>query len=684
MVNQRRLYELIHQGKSFSGHERNCSFLNLGGGAFANTSAISGFDFDDDGRAIGLLDWDRDGDLDCVVSNRTGPRLRMMMNEGADHIPDGERNFLALRLEGTESNRDGIGSRILVYLAGKDVPLMRSVYAGSGYLAQSSRWIHFGLGAQTKIEKVEVRWPHGKVQTLSTLQPNQRYVIREFGEAKPKSVPSERATVPLLEPMAAAGTETSTNSLRVALVVPLPLPSLRWEGGDENPGMSESIQADAEGPLLLNLWSMRCRPCLEELKAWGILARSKKLSKLRIVGLNVDVVAPDAQDSDRVDAVATYARLEAPGELGFATSELLDQMQILCDLLLARQKSLPIPTSFLFGQNGDLLAIYQGKIQDEDLIRDLDLDGDPDVANPKAQLFSGRWLIEPRLDAMLCVSKFIEKDYVEAAEDFFRRHDARVVKSDRYAIVKAQLGAKYVQAKRYEEAEQQFRESLKIKPDNGIALNDLAGVLKKNGELEDAETLFREAVRFEPANPIIRMNLGATLFARGNLDAGIAELELAIQLDPDAFPAHQLLADTYRRLNRLPEAISHLEAMGRLRPDSPEIWMNLGAMLLSMKDVEKGADCLARAAALNPNHAGIQKNLGLAYLMKKDLVRAQGYFEASLAIEPKDAAVHYNLGVLLIELKKTPEALEHLREAMRLRPEDVKFRAALRAAEAIK
>ena len=77
--------ELLRRGRSFSGHEPNCAFLNCRGVPFANVSAVTGLDFKDDGRAVAVTDWDHDGDLDLWLRNRTGPRLRLMRNET---VPD--------------------------------------------------------------------------------------------------------------------------------------------------------------------------------------------------------------------------------------------------------------------------------------------------------------------------------------------------------------------------------------------------------------------------------------------------------------------------------------------------------------------------------------------------------------------------------------------------------------------
>lgn len=134
--------QLIDGGNSLSGREQNCAFLNLGDGTFATVSALSGFDFPDDSRAIALTDWDGDGDLDAWITNRTAPMLRYLRNDA----PAANRSLL-LKLEGTTAARDATGARAEVRLKGQpDKPLIRTVKSGEGFLGQSSRWLHFGLG----------------------------------------------------------------------------------------------------------------------------------------------------------------------------------------------------------------------------------------------------------------------------------------------------------------------------------------------------------------------------------------------------------------------------------------------------------------------------------------------------------------------------------------------------------
>ncbi len=141
-----RMNDLIRNGGTFSGHERNCAFLNIEDGTFANISAVSGLDFLDDARTHALVDWDHDGDMDVWTANRTAPQMRLMRNDA----PQRDHHFLAIRLEGSRSNRDAIGARVeLVLNESPDQKIIKCLRAGEGFLGQSTKWLQFGLGSQT-------------------------------------------------------------------------------------------------------------------------------------------------------------------------------------------------------------------------------------------------------------------------------------------------------------------------------------------------------------------------------------------------------------------------------------------------------------------------------------------------------------------------------------------------------
>ena len=123
------------------------------------------------GRGAASADYDNDGDLDLFIANNNQPG-RLLRNDGGNR-----HHWLAVRTIGSHSNRDGIGARIRV-VAG-DLHQVAEVRSGSSYLSQSALRVHFGLGAHTRVERVEIRWPSGIEQVLEDVASNQHLTIRE-------------------------------------------------------------------------------------------------------------------------------------------------------------------------------------------------------------------------------------------------------------------------------------------------------------------------------------------------------------------------------------------------------------------------------------------------------------------------------------------------------------------------
>ena len=346
---------MVTQGGSWSGRERNHLFLNLGGRRFADVSSLSNADCIGDGRSIAVLDWDDDGRLDFFLHNRTAPRLQFFRNAYA-----GAGGFLVLELRGTSCNRDAIGARVRVEI-GERV-LARTVCAGDGYLSQSSKRLHFGLGEDEVIRRVTVRWPDGTMEELSGLEPNRRYRITQ-GEAEaaplpPRTVP-ELAEVASRKPWVAKTART-----RVPLIEKIPMAEV---GVPSFENADRKVADLTGGPVLLNLWQRECAACREE---FGDLREAKdELDRLglRIVTLTTD---PLDQKGRALDVLEDYG-LE--GGAGYIGSEFMQVLEILMGEVLADYDVVPLPTSLLLDDAGQLVAIYPGKIRVADLTRDLGL-----------------------------------------------------------------------------------------------------------------------------------------------------------------------------------------------------------------------------------------------------------------------------------------------------------------------
>ena len=147
-------------------------FRNLGNHKFENVSAGMGAAFNRPivARGAAYADFDRDGDLDLLISTNHGPAY-LFRNDG------GNRNhWLSVRLAGTKSNRDGIGAVVRIESAsGKQWNTVRS---GSSYCSQSDLALTFGLGKDTGAT-VQVEWPSGTKQQIGKVPADQFLVIDE-------------------------------------------------------------------------------------------------------------------------------------------------------------------------------------------------------------------------------------------------------------------------------------------------------------------------------------------------------------------------------------------------------------------------------------------------------------------------------------------------------------------------
>jgi hypothetical protein len=158
-------------GRSLSGYQQKHVWMNDGAGKFVDVAQAVGVTDTHDGRAVALVDlWNR-GVLDVVVATQRGPLL-LYKNTVAS-----ENNWIEFALTGTKSNRSAIGAQVALYWNGQQQ--IQQVSGGCGFAAQNDRRLHFGLGKNPQIEKVVIRWPSGKVQTLNGAAPGKLYKIEE-------------------------------------------------------------------------------------------------------------------------------------------------------------------------------------------------------------------------------------------------------------------------------------------------------------------------------------------------------------------------------------------------------------------------------------------------------------------------------------------------------------------------
>jgi enediyne biosynthesis protein E4 len=154
--------------------QRNLVLMNQGGGIFSDVSAEAGADFQELGQHRGAAfgDFDGDGRVDVVVTRLNG-RVELFHN-----VSPGKNHWVAFRLVGHRSNRDGIGARIhLVSDSGAEQ--WNHVTTSVGYACSSDRVAHFGLGADRRAKLVEIAWPSGARQILKNLAADRTITVQE-------------------------------------------------------------------------------------------------------------------------------------------------------------------------------------------------------------------------------------------------------------------------------------------------------------------------------------------------------------------------------------------------------------------------------------------------------------------------------------------------------------------------
>ena len=284
--------------------------------------------------------------------------------------------------------------------------LLRTVRAGDGYLSQSSRWVHFGLGPSEDIRSIEVRWPNGNRQSFEPPQVDARYRLTERSEVpngavRPRSVAepvdASESTSLAVDTSQPPSPIAATLATQNTLTRRFPLPRLPYTRFD---GVVKDAAADRQRPLLVSLWSTTCATCCTELTHWARAAAALPDGTIQLGG--ADVVALSI---DQISASTTVAagevetvmrRMQVPFASGMISDETFFKLQLVHNQIYDHDRPLPVPTSFLIDTHGALAAMYKGPVPVERIQRDVRR-----IADTEEQLLAsalpspGRWVATP-------------------------------------------------------------------------------------------------------------------------------------------------------------------------------------------------------------------------------------------------------------------------------------------------
>ena len=586
--------KLLREGNSFSGRERNCAFLNAQGQQFANVSSITGLDFDDDGRGLGITDWDQDGDLDIWFHNRTGPRLRFMRNQTISSERKSEQHFVAFRLQGTVSNRDAIGAQVSVFVEGNSKPLIRTLYAGDAFLSQSTKWLHFGIGKAQQIDRVVVRWPNGTTEQFLSVKIDTRYRIVE-GSGRCTALPSRSSNLAVKsspQPVFVPSGQT-----RAYFSNRLPLPILNYSTL-ENPTKVQTVSA-IDQPSLIVLWASWCPNCVRELESL-----TNRAERIRELGLNVLALSLDGLDENHTtepsDAKVLVERIGFPFDVGLISRESLSKLERLQDLQFNRMQPIAIPSSILVSRNGEMATSYRGELDWKTFEEDLrGLDASALVRRQKAVPFSGRWSSPPKQILLRAIAQNFQKygykdDYSRylklEAESLQRQRELSKTNAERqafdlqFASANFNLGMSLVASGQASEAIEYFKQAVDAQPNHVDALTNLGVLLARRRQVESAIGLFERALKVDPHADKARINLAAALGASKRFDDAIKHYRFIVEKSPSNFTAQSRLARFLLETGQAAAAVPHLQNAVRLQKNDFASSISLAWLLATHPD----------------------------------------------------------------------------------------------------
>lgn len=604
--NWRALSSMLTRGRSFSGFERHCCFLNTGVGAdrmpgrFADVSAASGLDLIDDGRAVAVVDWDHDGDLDFWVTNRGAPRLRLLLN----NLPRTQAtSSVALTLEGTACNRDAIGAVLELTIGGRKHT--RVLRAGESFMSQSSKRIHFGLGALPSGQngRLIVRWPGAESESFEKIEAGAHYHLVQGSGVGVRKPPGEAklasGSIEIPDP---------TERARIILTERPAAPVLDYVNFQ---GELQRYDPNATGgaPILINLWASWCAPCLTELNDFAEHFDQLKARGLRILALTTEAVSEDGTRPDVKPAKRFVKKSKFPFEIGATDANGLRLLTVLHNQSFVRERPLPLPTSFLIDKHGNLAAIYKGPVKGAQLLADIDLlDAAPAAVVESAFPFPSRDGLELFPLAVLDFAKaYQEGGYIDDARRQARKAiDAKptgnvAVDAANRARAWYYLGTLEQSQRNWKEAAQAYRLTIEFSPGQPLLEVALGVVLWQGGEQEAAEHSFTKALAAKPDDLQILHALGKAHLQLDRAPDAVRYLEKALALKPDNLTLALALALAFDMAGNTRAAISNYREILKAHPDSLDSKNNLAWILATCSDatMRDGETALALATEVN-------------------------------------------------------------------------------------
>jgi tetratricopeptide (TPR) repeat protein len=620
--------ELVRSDHTWHGYARNVMFANNRNGTFSEVSGPLGLDFPEDCRSFALADLDHDGRLEVILKSRNAPQLRVLHN-AMQEIGDS----ISFRLRGHKSNRDAIGTAITVEVGAQRQT--KYLQAGSGFLAQHSKEVFFGVGKAEAPIRATLRWPNGLTQQFEALPANHRIEIEE-GSAAFASKPFAPTAAAYAQPGPPPAIEPLPAQVETWLIEPLKAPEFSLP---DLAGNLHALSSSQGSFVLLHFFATAAPPSLSQLKL--LEQHRQALSASRI-----DLLAVNVNEADDVQAARSFAaQQDFSFPLLFATQDLAGIYNIIYRHLFDRRRDLGIPTSFLLDKEGMIVKVYQGPFDPLRLVEDVrSIPTTPADRLRKAIPFLGQPYNSAflRNDFTYGVAMF-QHGYLEQAEASFQQVVAANPNDpDGYY----NLGTLSLRRNDFVAARRYLEQTLKLRPDYPEAWNNLGMIAAQQGRPDEAVQNFQQALQLKPRYAIALLNLGNVYRHRGAFDKAQEALDHALQLQPDDPEINYSLGMLYAQQNQMQRAADYLQNAIDLRPNYPEALNNLGVLFVRGQQYAKAEEQFKSGIRVAPNYDQSYLNLARLYAMQSDRDKAREVLQELLRLQPQNPDAIRTLGVL--------------------------------------
>ena len=231
------------------------------------------------------------------------------------------------------------------------------------------------------------------------------------------------------------------------------------------------------------------------------------------------------------------------------------------------------------------------------------------------------------------------------------------------------LGIIAAQTQRAPQALELLGRLVAARPDDPVAHNNYANVLRLLRRLDEALRSYERAVQIRPDYAEAHCNRGITLRELGRSAEALQSYERALQLKPDYAKAHCCRGIALHELGRFAEALHSFECTLQLTPGDSEAHVNLGTALLELGRFAEALQSYEHALRLRPDYAEAHSNRGTALRRLRRFEEALQSYERALQLRPDCAESHYNRGAALQDLGRFQEAQQSYEHALQLKPD---------------